>query len=124
MRLSDPSFTPVWQKAVKEFNNEQFFECHETLEAFWLICSDPIEKEFLQGIIQTAAAMIKLKEKNYKGLKNLINRALPKLMQALASTTNCKSYLKLNQLVTELTEMNHYLARQNHTLLNVIKLIT
>ena len=108
MRLSDAEFLPIWQKAVDEFNKGEYFECHETLEAAWLICSDPDEKAFIQGIIQTAAALIKLRDKNKKGLKSTLGKLLPKLkMGKLLKPAN--KLLNIITLYEEMDSINHWL---------------
>ena len=73
--------TSTWEKASMEYNRGEFFECHETLEEWWLYADEPI-KTFLQGIIQISAAMIKQREDNFRGATQLLTRALPKLTQA------------------------------------------
>ena len=43
---------------IKLFNQRQFWESHEAWEEIWLHC-DGIQSEFLQGLIQAAAALLK-----------------------------------------------------------------
>ncbi len=38
-------------RAIGEFNNGHYFECHDTLEALWVVSSGE-ERRFLQGMIQ------------------------------------------------------------------------
>lgn len=114
MRLSDQSFLPIWQKAVDEFNSEQFFECHETLEAAWLIFTDPTEKAFLQGIIQAAAAMIKLKERNRKGLKSTLDKLLPKLELSL-DELDTLGFLNLEKLLQQLQAIHQFSMDTNNS---------
>jgi predicted metal-dependent hydrolase len=42
-----------FRRAVAEFNEGRFFECHDTLEAIWMESSGE-EKRFLQGLIQVS----------------------------------------------------------------------
>lgn len=74
--------TTTWQKAVTEFNTGAYFECHETLEIWWLKAEEPLKK-FLQGIIQIAAGLIKLKARNLKGSKQLLTRGQLKISTSL-----------------------------------------
>lgn len=40
-------------RGVEEFNRAEFFECHDTFEAIW-VGAVGHERQFLQGLIQTA----------------------------------------------------------------------
>lgn len=42
-----------FSRAVGEFNDGRFFECHDTLEALWVESSGD-DKRFLQGLIQVS----------------------------------------------------------------------
>ena len=42
-------------KGIELFNQEQFYECHDTLEEIWLEETGE-ERGFLQGMIQVAVA--------------------------------------------------------------------
>lgn len=52
---------PRFLKGIGEFNQQLFFECHETLEELWLEERGE-ERQFFQGIIQIAAAYYKLQQ--------------------------------------------------------------
>jgi predicted metal-dependent hydrolase len=56
----------------------QFFEAHEHWESVWLVSSDP-EKEFLQALIQVAAALHHLQRGNAKGMRSLLTTAQRRL---------------------------------------------
>ena len=49
---------PRLQKGIDEFNQQLFFECHETLEEIWLEDHGE-DRLFYQGIIQIAAGYFK-----------------------------------------------------------------
>ena len=67
-------------RGISEFNAREFFECHETLEAVWKEQTSP-EREFIQGIIQTAVAYYHLERNNPVGAIKLFHRALPRLLK-------------------------------------------
>ena len=49
---------PRFLKGIEEFNQQLFFECHETLEEIWLEDHGE-DRQFYQGIIQIAAGYFK-----------------------------------------------------------------
>lgn len=61
-----------WQ-GIDEFNKQEFFECHETLEAVWNRQIGP-ERELTQGIIQVSVAYYHLLRDNKKGALKLLKR--------------------------------------------------
>jgi predicted metal-dependent hydrolase len=52
---------PRFLKGVDEFNEQLYFECHETLEEIWLEDHGE-DRKFYQGIIQVAAGYFKLQQ--------------------------------------------------------------
>ena len=65
---------------VDLFNHGYWWEAHEAWEGLW----QPVEREslcrvYLQGLIQTAAALIKWREGNERGVAKLWNKARKKL---------------------------------------------
>ncbi|MBE9039787.1 DUF309 domain-containing protein [Oscillatoriales cyanobacterium LEGE 11467] len=66
-----------WQ-GVEEFNQRQFYACHDTLEAIWLESGDP-QKTFYQGILQIAVACYHLSNHNWKGALMLLGEGIHRL---------------------------------------------
>jgi uncharacterized protein len=66
-----------WQ-AVELFNSEQFYSCHDTLEALWIEASEP-EKTFYQGILQIAVALYHLGNRNWRGAVILLGEGSNRL---------------------------------------------
>ncbi len=71
-----------WQKserylyAVDLFNFDYFWEAHEVLESLWIECGRTSDIAFfLQGMIQISAAMLKLKQGNRVGARQLYEKA-------------------------------------------------
>jgi predicted metal-dependent hydrolase len=71
---SDPRFL----KGIEEFNQQLFFECHETLEELWLEERGD-ERLFFQGLIQIAAGYYKLQQQVPAGALKLWRMGLEKL---------------------------------------------
>ena len=66
-----------WQ-GVEEFNQQQFYACHDTLEALWMEAPQ-LEKKFYQGVLQIAVGLYHLSQKNWKGAVILMGEGLAKL---------------------------------------------
>ena len=58
------------------------WEAHEAGEALWTASEVPREREFLQGLIQMAAALIKVHVKQWRGAQRLCARARDRLARA------------------------------------------
>jgi hypothetical protein len=69
---------PVVAQGIREFNAGLFFRSHETLEGVWIVSPWPV-RNFLQGIIQVAAAFVHLKRDQYAGTHHLLGEAILKL---------------------------------------------
>ncbi len=65
-------------QGIQQFNQRQFFDCHETLEQLWLKQSGE-EKELIQGLIQLAVAYHHLLAGNKRGALKLFKRGLLRL---------------------------------------------
>jgi predicted metal-dependent hydrolase len=66
-----------WQ-GVAEFNQQEFYACHDTWEALWMEASEP-EKKFYQGVLQIAVGLYHLSQKNWKGAVILMGEGLGRL---------------------------------------------
>ena len=69
---------PRLQKGIDEFNQQLFFECHETLEEIWLEERGE-DRKFYQGIIQIAAGYFKLQQGVPAGAIKLWRMGLEKI---------------------------------------------
>jgi uncharacterized protein len=67
-----------WQ-GVREFQQGQFYECHDTLEALWIEAREP-NKTFFQGILQIAVACYHLSHNNWKGAVILLGEGIRRLV--------------------------------------------
>ena len=65
-------------RGLEEFNNRQFYNCHDTIEAIWLE-SQPPTKLFYQGLIQIAVGLYHLENKNWQGAVTLLRSGIDRL---------------------------------------------
>ena len=68
-----------WQ-GVEQFNQGQFYACHDTLEALWIEASEP-QRTFYQGILQIAVALYHLGNRNWRGTVILLGEGINKLQR-------------------------------------------
>ena len=66
-----------WQ-GVEQFNQGEFYACHDTLEALWMEATQP-DKTFYQGILQIAVALYHLGNKNWRGAVILLGEGTNRL---------------------------------------------
>lgn len=66
-----------WQ-GIEQFNQQEFYACHDTLEALWMEASEPI-KRFYQGILQIAVACYHLGNHNWRGATILLGEGIARL---------------------------------------------
>jgi len=51
------------------------WEAHEQWESVWRASSDPVQRDFLQGLVQIAASVLKARSGNARGAAKLARRA-------------------------------------------------
>lgn len=66
-----------WQ-GVKEFNQQQFYACHDTLEAIWIEAPES-DKRFYQGVLQVAVGCYHLSNHNWRGAVMLLGEGVRRL---------------------------------------------
>ena len=65
-------------KGIRQFNERDFFQAHETLEDLWHEYRDS-DRVFLQALIQLAAGLYHLDAGNWRGARSQISKGLQKL---------------------------------------------
>lgn len=65
-------------RGIAEFNAEQFYACHDTLEAVWM-AAEHAEKPFYQGILQVSVAFYHLGNLNWRGGAILLGEGIGRL---------------------------------------------
>jgi len=80
-----PDLSPCYEhppsgliRGIEQFNQRQYFECHETIEAVWLAEPRPIRLLY-QGILQVGVALYHVQRENWPGAMKALARAIPKL---------------------------------------------
>ncbi|NLQ04712.1 DUF309 domain-containing protein [Cylindrospermopsis raciborskii] len=63
---------------VEQFNDGQFYACHDILEALWIEATEP-EKTLYQGILQIAVALYHLENSNLRGAMILLGEGTNRL---------------------------------------------
>ncbi|AFY81890.1 DUF309 domain-containing protein [Oscillatoria acuminata] len=88
-----------WQ-AVDQFNAQDFYACHDTLEALWMDAVEP-DKKFYQGVLQIAVSLYHLGNLNWRGAAILLGEGISRLGYY------CPEYYNIDveQLITESQEI-------------------
>jgi len=55
----------LW-RGIQQFNQQEFYACHDTLEELWMEAVEP-KKQFYQGILQISVACYHLNNLNWRG---------------------------------------------------------
>jgi uncharacterized protein len=66
-----------WQ-ALDQFNQGEFYACHDTLEALWIEADEP-DRTLYQGILQIAVGLYHLGNRNWRGAVILMGEGLNRL---------------------------------------------
>jgi predicted metal-dependent hydrolase len=66
------------KKEVQEFNDGDYFECHETLEDVWLFEVGP-DRPFYQGLLQLSVGCFHLLNRNHLGTESQWKKGCEKL---------------------------------------------
>ena len=65
-------------QGVEQFNQQEFYACHDTLEALWMEASEP-QKRFYQGVLQIAVACYHLGNHNWRGAVVLLGEGIARI---------------------------------------------
>ena len=76
--MSKPDYRAYFLEGLAHFNTHEFWEAHESWETIWLAAESDVE-QFLQGLIQLAAAYHHVKRGTYRGGVRLFDAALRRL---------------------------------------------
>ena len=69
---------PEFERGITEFNQQEFYACHDTLEAIW-VDAEEADKRFYQGILQVAVGCYHLSNDNLRGAIILLGEAVRRL---------------------------------------------
>ncbi|ADB95051.1 DUF309 domain-containing protein [Candidatus Atelocyanobacterium thalassae] len=65
-------------EGIKQFNQQEFYACHDTLESIWIKTID-LDKHFYQGILQISVGCYHLINNNWHGAVTLLGEGIRKL---------------------------------------------
>jgi uncharacterized protein len=88
-----------WQ-GIDQFNQGEFYACHDTLEALWMEAIEP-DKTFYQGILQIAVALYHLGNQNLKGAMILLGEGMNRLRRYQPDYAE----INVEQLIQESTRL-------------------
>jgi len=82
--MDQPTGSPgeLFQKGIDLFNREEFFDCHEYLEAVWTPTQQP-DRWFLQALIHFAVGFHHHQRHNKVGAVHQLNKGLKKIQNYL-----------------------------------------
>jgi len=66
------------EEALHQFNQKEFYACHDLLEAMWMDTYYP-EKTFYQGLLQIAVGLYHLGDRNFQGAMILLGEGISRL---------------------------------------------
>jgi predicted metal-dependent hydrolase len=92
-----------WQ-GVEQFNQQEFYACHDTLEALWMEASEP-EKRFYQGVLQIAVACYHLGNLNWRGAVVLLGEGSARIKDFQPIYAGIEVTLLLKQSTALLTDL-------------------
>jgi uncharacterized protein len=78
-KCSDPPSAEL-RRGIEQFNQREFFECHETLEALWLAEPSPV-RQLYQGVLQVGVGFYHLQRGNHVGGLKCLNRGRNRLLE-------------------------------------------
>ena len=76
--MTKPDFAHYFLEGIENFNSRKFWEAHESWETLWLEAESDLE-QFLQGLIQIAAAYHHIQRGTLRGAPRLFAAALRRL---------------------------------------------
>lgn len=74
----DDKLSDLARRGLQDFNQGEYFEQHEHLEAAWLAEPRPIRLMY-QGILQIGVAFLQIQRANWMGALKMFRRGLPRL---------------------------------------------
>ena len=76
--MTKPDFNTHFLEGIHNFNSGKFWEAHESWETLWLVAESDLE-QFLQGLIQVAAAYHHIQRGTFRGAPRLFAAGLRRL---------------------------------------------
>jgi predicted metal-dependent hydrolase len=98
----DSEYRKEFELGVSEFNNGQFFECHDTFEHLWMDQRGE-RKRFVQGLIQVAVGIFHASRENFRGANSQLTKGMAKLAEFRPHTLG----INVEKLYAELLPLHH-----------------
>lgn len=95
---------PEFWQGIAEFNQQEFYKCHDTLEALWMEAGEP-ERTFYQGVLQISVGLYHAGNENWRGAVMLLGEGIRKLNYYQPSYFG----IDVDKLLTESNELFKYL---------------
>src|SRR5712691_395520 len=76
--MNKPDFKTYFLEGIHNFNSRKFWEAHESWETLWLVAESDLD-QYLQGLIQIAAAYHHVQRGTYRGAPRLFAAGLKRL---------------------------------------------
>lgn len=70
--------SPTFPEAIEQFNTQEFYACHDTLEALWMEAIEP-DRTFYQGLLQIAVGLYHFSTGNQRGAMILLGEGMGRL---------------------------------------------
>ncbi|MGJ3246637.1 MAG: DUF309 domain-containing protein [Elainellaceae cyanobacterium] len=90
---------PAFWSGIEQFNQQDFYGCHDTLEALWMD-AEHSERMFYQGILQISVAFYHMGNHNWKGTVILLGEGINRLRPYQPSYFGINVEHLLNQSVS------------------------
>ncbi|MEL7036145.1 MAG: DUF309 domain-containing protein [Cyanobacteria bacterium J06592_8] len=97
--MPDEIPSEFWE-GIEQFNQREYYACHDTLEALWMEAMEPTKK-FYQAILQIAVGLYHLSNQNWRGAVTSMGEGMRRLDYYQPD------YFEIN--VTELIDQTSYL---------------
>lgn len=103
-----------WQ-GVEQFNHQEFYSCHDILEALWMDAVEP-DRQFYQGILQIAVGCYHLENHNWRGAVILLGEGIRRLSFYQPDYQD----IDVSNLVEESQKLLHYLQQTDSKKIAVV----
>ncbi len=100
------SFRDTFESGITEFNEGEYFACHDTLEEIWRAIRGE-SRRFFQGIIHAAAGLLHIERGNLPGSVSQLGKAIDKLRDYPSPHLG----VDLERLLADLTPLREKLGR-------------
>ena len=120
---SQQMFPELLIKGIEEFNRQEYFACHETLEALWQKEEEP-ERLLTLAIIQFAVGYYHWQRANFQGAQRLFERGLAKIDKKRTNWQSYASPIDIQDLVDQIvSDMPNVIAIKPLTKFPVIRFL-